>query len=168
MKYFLAAGALLLSMGLQPAAAQTKKPATTTKPAAKAAVKPTARPAAKPAAGGGLSASMARGKAVYTQYCLTCHQVDGGGVPRMNPPLIATDYVTGDNARLITVILQGFSEKVEIEGDIYSNTMPAHNFLTDQQIADVLTYVRKSFGNKSKAVQPDQVKQVRATLPAAK
>ncbi|PUZ23077.1 cytochrome C [Chitinophaga parva] len=164
MKYFLAAGALLLSMSLQPAAAQTKKPATTTKPAAKAATKTTA----KPAAGGGLSASIARGKAVYTQYCLTCHQVDGGGVPRMNPPLIATDYVTGDDARLVKVILQGFSEKVEIEGDIYSNTMPAHNFLTDQQIADVLTYVRKSFGNKSKAVQPDQVKQVRATLPATK
>lgn len=160
MKYFLVAGALLLSLGLQPAAAQTKKLTTATKPAAK--------PAAKPATGGGLSASVARGKAVYTQYCLTCHQVDGGGVPRMNPPLIATDYVKGDNARLIKVILQGFSEKVEIEGDIYSNTMPAHNFLTDQQVADVLTYVRNSFGNKVKGIQPDQVKQVRASLPAAK
>ncbi|PUZ20705.1 Cytochrome c, mono-and diheme variants [Chitinophaga costaii] len=163
MKYFLAMGVLLL-VGMQTALAQTKPPA---KAPIKSATVTKPIPG-KATAAGGLVASISRGKAVYTQYCLTCHQVDGGGVPRMNPPLIGTDYVKGDNVRLIKVVLQGFSEKVEIEGDTYSNTMAPHNFLTDQQVADVLTYIRNSFGNKVKGIQPAQVQQVRASLPAAK
>ena len=108
-----------------------------------------------------MSASIAAGKKVYMQYCLTCHQADGGGVQRLNPPLTKTDYVLGDKARLIKIILNGFNEDVEINGETYSNAMPPHNFLKDQEIADVLTYVRNSFGNKATAVKVAEVKNLR-------
>ena len=102
------------------------------------------------------------GKAIYEKYCLTCHQADGGGVPNMNPPLIKTSYVLGDKARLIKVVLNGFSESVDIEGESYSNVMPSHDFLKDQEIAAVLTYVRKNFTNKAGPITTAQVKAVRA------
>ncbi len=105
---------------------------------------------------------LAQGKKIYTQYCLTCHQADGGGVQNMNPPLTQTTYVLGDKARLAGIILHGFSENVEIKGETYSNVMPAHDFLTDAQIASLLTYVRNSFGNKASAVRAADVTAVRA------
>ena len=110
---------------------------------------------------GALTASVASGKSIYVKYCLTCHQADGGGVPNMNPPLIKTSYVLGDKTRLIKVVLNGFSENVDIDGESYSNIMPAHDFLKDKEIADVLTYVRKSFTNKAGAISTAQVKTVR-------
>lgn len=116
--------------------------------------------AAKPVSG--LSAAINNGKVIYTQHCLSCHQVDGGGVPNMNPPLIKTSYVTGNKTRLIKVVLNGFAQNVEIDGESYSNNMPPQNFLKDQEIADVLTYVRNSFGNKAQAVKVAEVKLARS------
>jgi mono/diheme cytochrome c family protein len=100
------------------------------------------------------------GKIFYETYCLACHQEDGSGVPNMNPPLIKTDWVLGDSTRLINVILKGLKD-TEINGDSYSNEMPAHDFLTDYQIAEVLTYVRKSFGNQASAISSEDVKKQR-------
>lgn len=80
----------------------------------------------------------------------------------MNPPLIKTSYILGDRIRLINVVLNGFSQNVDIDGESYSNNMPAHNFLKDQEIADVLTYVRNSFTNKAAPVSVTLVKLVRA------
>ena len=110
-----------------------------------------------------LALSIANGKVVYTQNCATCHQIDGHGVPHMNPPLIQTTYVLGDKAKLIQIVLNGFSEDVEINDNSYSNTMPAHDFLKDQQIADVLTYIRNNFTNKASAVTVAMVKSIRAS-----
>ena len=107
------------------------------------------------------TSSAADGKVMYAQNCLTCHQADGGGVSNMNPPLIKTDYVLGDKNRLIKIVLNGFNDRVEIEGETYNNVMPALNHLTDKQIADVLTYVRSNFGNKANAVTAAEVKKVR-------
>lgn len=108
------------------------------------------------------SPSLLKGQAVYTQYCLPCHQVDGGGVMNMNPPLIETSYVLGDKTQLINILLKGLSKGVVIDGDKYTNPMPAVNYLSDQQVSDVLTYVRNSFGNKASAVSAAEVKAVRA------
>lgn len=110
----------------------------------------------------GASASVARGKKVYEQYCLACHQVDGSGVPHLNPPLIKTTFVLGDKPALIQVILKGMQSSVPIDDEYYSNNMPPHNFLKDQEIADVLTYVRNNFGNKASAVSVAEVTAVRA------
>lgn len=111
-----------------------------------------------------LKASIERGKAVYAANCLTCHQPDGSGVPMMNPPLIKTKWVLGDKSVLINQVLKGSKNTVEIDGDTFHNTMPPLAVLTDEQIADVITYVRNSFGNKASAVSPTQVKQLRAKL----
>lgn len=118
----------------------------------------TPKPTAKPAA----VATKAPGQAIYEQYCLTCHQVNGSGVPNLNPPLRQTDWVLGDKTRLINVLLNGLQGQ-EIEGETYDNVMPAHNFLNDGQIADVLTYIRSNFGNKASAVTAEEVKAVRAS-----
>ncbi len=112
----------------------------------------------------GLSASVKRGEAIYMQYCLACHQANGGGVPNLNPPLIKTKYVSGDKKALITIVLQGLTGEIEIEDVTYNGTMPPHNFLNDQQVSDVLTFVRNSFGNKAAQIKPAEVKAVRAKL----
>lgn len=123
------------------------------------------KPAAKakaPVASAGPAKSIAAGKQIYSQYCLSCHQADGGGVQNMNPPLIKTSYVLGDKTRLTKVLLNGLQD-VDIDGEPYNNVMPSHDFLNDQQIADVLTFVRNSFGNKASAITAAEVKAVRAT-----
>lgn len=109
-------------------------------------------------------ASVEKGKKIYETYCLTCHQVDGDGVPKLNPPLIKTSYVTGDKKKLIKWVLQGTTEKIEIDGKIYSNNMAPQAYLKDQEIADVLTYIRNSFGNKGSAVTSAEVSTVRSTI----
>jgi mono/diheme cytochrome c family protein len=109
--------------------------------------------------------SVDRGKLVYQQVCLTCHQADGGGVPNMNPPLIKSAWASGDKKRLINVILKGFAEKVAINGNYYNNNMPAQISLTDQQVADVLTYIRTNFGNKARPILPKDVAVQRKALP---
>ena len=105
-----------------------------------------------------------RGKTVYTTFCLACHQADGSGVPNLNPPLIQTEWVKGNNAKLIQMVLKGSRGQVEIDGETFNNTMPAQAHLTDQQIADVLTYIRNSFGNKGSAVSAAEVKTERAKI----
>jgi len=129
-----------------------------TKPASQSQAKP--KPQSQPA--NTLTAAKQRGKIGYETYCLACHQADGAGVPRMNPPLIKTTFVLGDKKKLIGIVLNGLSAGVEIDGETYSNPMPAQDFLKDQDIADLLTYVRNSFGNKASLVSVNEVKTVRA------
>nr|WP_294896612.1 cytochrome c [uncultured Pedobacter sp.] len=118
----------------------------------------TKKPVAKPS----VNPKLEKGKAAYMQYCIACHQADGGGVMGLNPPLIKTTYVLGDPKRMINIVLKGFNQEIEIDGDTYANPMPALNSLTDQQVADILSYVRNSFGNKASMITPSQVKAVRA------
>jgi len=100
------------------------------------------------------------GEIVYKKYCISCHQPDGGGVPHMNPPLINTSYVLGDKEQLIKIVLNGL-QNTKIDNKTYTNPMPPLKALKDQEIADVLTYVRNSFGNKASAVTAAEVKAVR-------
>ena len=122
----------------------------------------TSKPVAGKPAPATLPASMERGKKVYTEQCLACHQADGLGVSNLNPPLVKTKWVLGEKGALIQIVLKGLNTEIEVDGDSYHNVMASHEYLTDQQIADVLTYVRNSFGNKAKAVLPGEVKSVRA------
>ena len=105
-------------------------------------------------------AALAAGKKVYEANCLTCHQKDGNGVPRMNASLVKSKVVVGDKKKLVRVILLG-SEKAGVHNDEYSNPMPAQPQLSDEDIAHVLTYVRNSFGNKASAITVTDVKHIR-------
>ena len=102
------------------------------------------------------------GKTVYTQYCLTCHQADGSGVPNMHPPLGPGSWVEKEPQELIAIMMKGLSGKIEVNGEVYKNFMPSHAKLTDEEIADVLTYVRTTFGNNLSPVSADLVKKVRS------
>ena len=104
------------------------------------------------------------GKEVYDAVCLACHMADGSGVPGMHPPLANTEWVTGDKERLIKIVLQGMSGKIEVNGKTYNSIMPPNSHLTDRQIANVLSYVRSSFGNDASPVSPDEVKEVRKSI----
>lgn len=112
-----------------------------------------------------LAASVARGKTVYLQRCMVCHQADGGGVPKLNAPLDGSTAVNGANiAKLVKNIVKGLNDRVEIDGELYENAMPAAADLSDAQIADVLTFIRSSWSNKAGPVTALQVKQIRTKL----
>jgi mono/diheme cytochrome c family protein len=107
-------------------------------------------------------ASFERGKKVYQTTCLACHQSEGQGVPRMFPTLSKTDWVLGNKQRLIKVVKKGLKGgEVTIDGDRFSSPMPAQVQLNDQQVADVLTYVRNSFGNKASGITLAEVKAIK-------
>lgn len=111
-----------------------------------------------------LKSQIINGKKVYQKNCLTCHQVNGGGVPKMNPPLINAAFVKGDKNKLIQWVLLGSVEKVPIDGKYYSNNMPPQATLADQDIADVLTYIRNAFKNKASSISVVDVKNTRTAL----
>ena len=108
-----------------------------------------------------LKASIERGKTVYENTCLACHQINGSGVPGMNPPLKKTKWVVGDKKTLINVILKGLDQEIVVDDETYTNVMPAFANLSDQEIADVLTYIRNSFGNKASQITEAEVKKLR-------
>ena len=112
-----------------------------------------------------VAASIARGKTVYLQRCMVCHQADGGGVPKLNAPLDASTAVNGsDISKLVKYIVKGLNDRIEIDGEYYANAMPAADDLKDQQIADVLTFIRSNWSNKAGPVTLTQVKQIRSKL----
>ena len=86
----------------------------------------------------------------------------------MNPPLIDASFVTGDKKKLVQWVLLGSTEKVPINGKYYSNNMPAQAGIKDEEIAEVLTYIRNSFHNKASPITATEVKKIRATTPIAK
>lgn len=138
-----------------------KQPATATKAASPAAKKPaTATPVSA-----NMKASIVRGQNVYLTNCLACHQIDGGGVPHLNAPLDGASLVVNNNKeRLVRIVLKGMTESVALDGEYYSNKMQPHSELTNQQIADVLTYIRNSWSNKASAVTAAEVKMVRGRI----
>lgn len=109
-----------------------------------------------------------KGKAIYARegFCGTCHQPDGKGLTASGfPPLVGTNWVTGNDERLIKLVLKGLHGPIEVLGKKYPGQVPMTPFggmLKDDEVAAVLTYVRNSFGNKAPAISPDKVKEVRA------
>lgn len=89
-----------------------------------------------------------KGKEVYELYCQNCHMADGMGMGEINPPLAKADYMKKPAADLISVMLKGSAASLIINGKKYLGSMPAQEYLTDEQIADVLNYIKKSWGNK--------------------
>ena len=122
-------------------------------------IRPTLAEATKSGPG---PSSVQRGQKIYEQTCLTCHQADAGGVPNMTPPLQKSPYVQGPPVNLIGIVLNGKTDGVEIDGETYTSPMPSFSaVLKDQDIADVLTYLRSHFGNKAGPIKVTQVSQIR-------
>lgn len=108
-----------------------------------------------------------RGKQVYMQTCFVCHQPAGQGIPGQVPPLGESDYLMANKERSIRAVLHGLTGEITVNGKTYNGAMMPMNYLSDEQIANVLTYVRNSWGNSGDAVASDEVRKVRAETPAA-
>lgn len=94
--------------------------------------------------------SIDRGHQVYLNNCISCHMENGEGVEGTFPPLTKNEYITGDTKRLISIILQGQTGEITVNGKAYNMEMPAQSHLSDEEVADVLNYIRNSWGNKAK------------------
>jgi mono/diheme cytochrome c family protein len=164
--------------GAAPATAAAAAPATATSaPAAAPATAPPKAPAAPataaasaPAAAAGsfdLKASITRGQPLYMQTCIACHQPTGMGLPGAFPPLVKSDYASGDARRMVAMILKGVQGPLTVNGVQYNNIMLPLDLQfpvlkDDAKVADVLNYVRNSFGNEVKdPVTPEFVTAVR-------
>ena len=116
----------------------------------------------------------ALGKEIYGRegYCATCHQPDGKGLSASQfPPIANSKWVQGSDERLIKIVLKGLMGPMEIADKKYSGQVPMTPFgglLKDNEVAAVLTYVRKSFGNDAPAILPEQVRKVRAATERKK
>ena len=97
------------------------------------------------------------GKDTYMQTCFACHQAEGQGIPNAFPPLAKSDYLNADVNRSIDIILNGKTGEITVNGDKYNSVMTRQN-LSDDDIANVLTYVYNSWGNSKKEVTPEMVK----------
>ena len=109
------------------------------------------------------SEDKAIGQKIYNQYCMACHQSNGMGASGRFPPIVGTDWVTGSKKRLVHLILNGMEGEIEVNGEIYDGLMPQHSFLNDDQIADVLTYIRTNFGNEASSLSAEEVENFRTT-----
>ncbi|WP_029034099.1 copper-containing nitrite reductase [Salinimicrobium terrae] len=103
---------------------------------------------------------MERGKQVYTQSCLACHQATGAGIPNAFPPLANSDYLNADVHRSIEVVKFGLSGEIEVNGNVYNSAMPPQN-ISDEDVAAVLTYVYNNWGNNKTEVTQEMVKKVK-------
>ena len=110
-----------------------------------------------------VQAAPAPGAPVYNQYCAVCHQADGKGTPGVFPPLAGSPVVTGDPHFLARLVLYGLQGRIVVGGQTYSSNMAglAKN-MSDAQIAQVLTYIRSTWGNTAEAVGEEVVKAERA------
>jgi nitrite reductase (NO-forming) len=103
-----------------------------------------------------------RGKQVYMGVCFACHMPDGKGLPNVFPPLAGSDYLLADRDRAIRIVLKGLMGPVTVNGATFNSAMPPQEAaLTEQQIADVLTYVSTNMGNKGSAFTVDDVRRVK-------
>ena len=100
-----------------------------------------------------------KGKAVYmgAGICFTCHQANGEGLANVFPPLAGSEWVLGSDERIVAAIIRGLAGPIEVKGNVYNGAMPPQPHLTDDQIADVVTYIRSEWGNEAPPVTPDQV-----------
>lgn len=107
-----------------------------------------------------LRQSMERGEELYTSYCTTCHMQNGEGIANTFPPLANSDYLMADVDRSIEQVINGASGEMKVNGVVYNNVMPAVD-MTDKEVADVLNYIRNSWGNTGEMVTEEQVAAIR-------
>ena len=102
------------------------------------------------------------GEQVYAQVCAACHRTDGGGIVGVYPPLNGSEWVTQSNEVLIKIVLNGLMGEITVKGVKYNNVMsPWGSVLNDQEVANVLTYVRTAWVNQGDAVTSEEVAIVR-------
>lgn len=104
------------------------------------------------------------GKMLFSTICAACHQASGQGIPARFPPLAGSDFLNADKHRAIKVVLNGLQGQVIVNRQVFNNSMPKLP-LSDDDIANALTYVYSSFGNSGQEVTPAEVSAARTEAP---
>lgn len=110
-----------------------------------------------------LAERIAEGKSIYSKTCFACHQPAGEGLPNAFPPLAKSDYLNADVNRAIEIVLKGKTGELTVNGQKFNSVMTAQT-LTDEEVANVLTYVYNSWGNSKKDVTEAMVTSVRKKI----
>ena len=154
----------------EPKPAPEPKPEPTPEPTPEATPEPTPEPEVKPEPAPEAPAVTVKeggahpGQVIYQQKCAACHQPTGAGLPPAFPPLAESEWVNGPEENLIKIQLLGLMGPITVKGVEYNGVMPANAIMNDQDIADVLSYVRSHMGNDAPAVTADSVKAIRAEV----
>ncbi|WP_235499522.1 copper-containing nitrite reductase, partial [Frateuria sp. Soil773] len=119
-------------------------------------------PPAAVASAPGVDAQIRAGRDAFGSTCAACHQPDGRGLPGVFPPLAKSDFLAADPQRAIAIALHGLHGKVTVNGREYDSSMPSMGHLSDEEIADAITYVLNSWGNPGGRVRPGEVARARA------
>ena len=104
-----------------------------------------------------LQKDLSQSEQLYSTFCSSCHQQDGKGAPGNIPPLAESEWVLGDKVPLIDIVLHGMNDAIEVNGESYIGLMPAYSFLSDEELAIILTYIRQHFGNNASQVSEQDV-----------
>jgi glucose/arabinose dehydrogenase len=102
------------------------------------------------------------GEVAYLRYCGSCHLPGGQGDGNRFPPVFGSEWVGGPKTRLIEVVLKGLSGPITVRNKPYDGVMPAHSFLSDAQVADILTYMRTRMNHGGTPISAEEVQAVRA------
>jgi nitrite reductase (NO-forming) len=103
-----------------------------------------------------LSERIAAGKTIYSTSCFACHQPNGEGLPNAFPPLAKSDWLNKDFNAAIDIVIKGKMGEITVNGKKYNGAMPAQS-LSDEQVANVLSYIYSQWGNSNKEITPDMV-----------
>ena len=101
------------------------------------------------------------GAQIYNFYCRSCHQGNWKGDENRFPPLAGSDWVTGDTKRLLNVILNGLTGPLTMNEKSYNNIMPKHDFLKDEDVVELVNFIRTHFGNNASNINIQQVQAIR-------
>jgi len=125
--------------------------------------------AANAAASGALTKDdqIKAGQVLFTGTCSVCHQANGQGLPNVFPPLAKSSLLAAEPTRIVDIMLHGLNGKVTVNGTEYNSVMPPMTQLTDDEVANIATYVLNSWGNPGGQVHKDDAAKVRAAPPAA-
>ena len=88
------------------------------------------------------------GELLYAQYCASCHKSDGNGIPGTFPPLRGSKYLLGDKSELTELIENGLSDSIKSKGLNYNQSMPAFDFLSEKEVAQIISYIKSEFGGE--------------------
>lgn len=102
------------------------------------------------------------GHMLYNAYCTSCHQRDGKGDQSRYPPLVGSEWVSGDRDRLISIVLNGLQGQIQVNGKTYNGIMPAHrDVLDDHAVASILTFVNQYLNDVDKPFTLEEINKVR-------
>lgn len=104
---------------------------------------------------------LVKGMVLYTNNCSNCHQKDGSGLKKLYPPLAQADFLKENPSKVICIIKFGMAGPVTVNGQVYNMEMPAHEKLTDLEIAELMTYIYAAFAKEDSLFE---IKDVKAAL----